>query len=101
MVGFLLLLFGSLGVEPLWWIGLGVTAYGLAYLFVHEVYIHRRLTRVRCLVSRYLEWLRESHRHHHAGGGEPYGMLLPLVRGGMASRVQSSDLLDRRVHTSP
>jgi len=100
VVGFLLLLFASLGVEPLRWIGAGVTAYGAAYLFVHEVYIHRRL-RVPLPRLRYLEWLRAAHRHHHAGGGEPYGMLLPLVRGGAGDREQSRDLLDRRVGTSP
>ena len=56
-----------------------MTAYGAAYLFVHEVYIHRRVAAGVPSV-RYLEWLRESHRDHHRAGGEPYGMLLPLVR---------------------
>ena len=100
VVGFLLLLLGSRGVDPLWWIGAGVTAYGVAYLFVHEVYIHRRL-RVPLPRLPYLEWLRESHRRHHAGGGEPYGMLLPLVRDRAGRRTQSGDPLDRRVHSSP
>ena len=48
--------------------------------FVHEVYIHRRLSVPASPTGRYLEWLRASHRDHHPGGGEPYGMLLPLVR---------------------
>ena len=59
-------------------VGTGVTLYGAAYLFVHEIYIHRRLDLVR-RPYRLLEWLKTSHRIHHLFGGEPYGMLLPLV----------------------
>lgn len=65
-------------IAPLLWVGIGVTAYGATYLFVHEVYIHRRLP-VRVPPLAYLEWLRSAHRVHHRTGGEPYGMLLPLV----------------------
>ena len=61
------------------WVAAGVTMYGAAYLFVHEIYIHRRLPSV-VPPNAWLEWLREAHRAHHATGGEPYGMLLPLVR---------------------
>lgn len=66
------------GASWLYWAGGGVTAYGLTYLFVHEVYIHRRLRSPIDDVA-YLDWLRESHRIHHLFGTEPYGMLLPLV----------------------
>ena len=65
-------------VDALFWVGVGVTAYGAAYLFVHEVYIHRRLP-LPLPSGRYLEWLRDAHRSTTATGGEPYGMLLPLV----------------------
>ena len=68
--------FGSVGVlVP---VGIGITLYGVSYLFVHEIYIHRRLA----LVSqeyRVLEWMKAAHKVHHLYGGEPYGMLLPLV----------------------
>lgn len=97
VVGFLLFLLGSLGLTPLWWIGAGVTAYGAAYLFVHEVFIHRRLA-VPVPHLRYLAWLRDSHRDHHTGGAEPYGMLLPLVRGRSSTRERTGDPLDRGVH---
>ena len=65
---------------PVWlyWAAGGITVYGATYLFVHEVYIHRRLPSPVDDVG-YLDWLRESHRIHHLFGGEPYGMLLPLV----------------------
>lgn len=69
--------------------GAGITLYGVSYLFVHEIYIHRRLP----LVSRQyrlLEWLKRSHRIHHLYGGEPYGMLLPVVPKSLRERAAES-----------
>lgn len=79
-VGVTLFALATMGpaIRPLLWVGAGVTAYGAAYLFVHEVYIHRRLP-IGVPALGYLEWLRAAHRAHHRLGGEPYGMLLPLV----------------------
>lgn len=59
-------------------VGIGITLYGVSYAFVHEIYIHRRLRLVR-RQYRVLEWMKASHRIHHLYGGEPFGMLLPLV----------------------
>ena len=95
-VGVLLFSIGSLGVGTLWWVGLGVSTYGAAYLFVHELYIHRRLP-IRLPRLRYLDWLRRAHRVHHHTGAEPYGMLLPLTRTAAPTRPPGSDLLDRSV----
>ena len=94
-IGIVLFALGSGPLPPLWWIGVGVTAYGAAYLVVHELFIHHRL-RVRPPRSRYLDWLRASHADHHRRGGEPYGMLLPLRRD-VAPEPEDppGDLLDR------
>lgn len=87
------------GVLPgwVWWAAAGVTAYGVAYLVVHELFIHCRL-RVRVPELGYLQWLRESHLAHHVDGGEPFGMLLPLMSrrrrerlGARRRSVSSSD----------
>ena len=75
---------GSLGV--LLPVGAGVTAYGAAYLFVHDVYIHRRLPGVRFTWGP-LERLREAHRIHHLWSGEPYGFLFPVVPAELRSRA--------------
>ncbi len=58
-------------------VGAGVTAYGVAYIFVHDIYIHGRLRRVPEVAA--LERLRRAHAVHHLFGGEPFGMLLPVL----------------------
>ena len=82
------------GLRPLLWVAIGVTAYGAAYLAVHELVIHRRLP-VPVPSTRYLRWLRASHADHHRTSGEPYGMLLPLRSSG--PRTSDGDALDRRL----
>jgi beta-carotene 3-hydroxylase len=81
-------------VPVLWGPAIGVTAYGAAYAFVHDVVIHRRLP-FPAARGRYLSWVRDAHREHHLGGGEPYGMLLPLLRSRRAVRQTAGDPLDR------
>ncbi|MDP1807576.1 MAG: sterol desaturase family protein [Acidimicrobiales bacterium] len=79
VVGIGLFVVASLGAGRVWPIAIGVTAYGAAYLCVHEIHIHRRLPGPT-LRGRYLDWLRTAHAGHHRTGGEPYGMLLPIRR---------------------
>jgi beta-carotene 3-hydroxylase len=82
---------------PLFPVAIGVTLYGGCYLFVHDIAIHRRL-HVRVPAVRYVTWLREAHARHHRFGGEPYGMLLPVLRhavrgqplGAMSGRLERS-----------
>ena len=96
----------AVGVTPAWtwWAGAGVTAYGAAYLALHELVIHRRLA-VRVPDWRGLRWLRDRHAAHHIDGGEPYGMLLPLLSPARRGELGSSDastleeLLTRRSST--
>jgi beta-carotene 3-hydroxylase len=95
LAGMALFLTASRWVPALWPVAVGVTGYGIAYVVVHDIAIHRRL-RVPVPGGRYLGWLRDSHRDHHVGGGEPYGMLLPLVRG-RPRRARGEDPLDRNV----
>jgi beta-carotene 3-hydroxylase len=66
------------GVRALLWIGAGVTIYGAAYVFVHDLYIHRRIARFTWTCAP-LERVREAHRIHHLWAGEPYGFLFPVV----------------------
>ena len=72
--------------EPLLYTTIGVTLYGMAYLFVHDLYIHRRLPLVKRDIP-VLEHLRAAHRIHHQFGGEPYGMLFPIVPAELRERA--------------
>lgn len=64
-------------------VGVGVTAYGMAYAFVHDVHVHERVPALRLRTgrtARVLDGLADAHRQHHRSGGEPFGMLVPVVR---------------------
>ena len=91
------------------WIGAGVTAYGVLYLVVHDLAIHRRLGGAPGTGLRYVRWVAAAHAVHHRTGGAPYGFLLPVVPAAHRSRVRATnagehDLLDRspqRIHHDP
>lgn len=78
-------------LEPLLWVGTGVTAYGLAYVFVHDLSIHRRLPWLSVPRVGVLEYLKAAHRIHHLYGGEPYGMLFPVVPAELWERAARTD----------
>jgi len=67
----------------------GITAYGAAYAAVHDVYVHRRLP-VRWS-SAALDRLADAHELHHRFGGEPYGMLVPVVPTSVRRRAAARD----------
>jgi beta-carotene 3-hydroxylase len=66
----------------------GVTAYGAAYGFVHDVYIHGRFARLPVFGP--FERLRRAHAIHHLYGGEPYGMLCPFVPAELRERSREA-----------
>lgn len=63
----------------LFWIGIGITLYGAAYFFVHDVFIHQRFKLLRDSNWIYLKALRRAHKSHHKHldrhDGECFGML--------------------------
>jgi beta-carotene 3-hydroxylase len=79
-----LILYGCAGPEGplrevLFGLGLGMTAFGLAYVVVHDGLVHGRLPVRRLLAIRALREVVDAHRIHHARhhadprGGPPYG----------------------------
>jgi len=78
---FLLCLAGVRGgeVNGLLFIGLGVAMYGLAYVLVHDIFIHQRLKWLRRTKNPYFMALRKAHKVHHKHlgkeDGECFGML--------------------------
>lgn len=78
------------GLAALVWVGAGVTTYGIAYLVVHDLFIHERLGRLPGARSRYVRWVTAAHTVHHRSGREPYGFLWPRL--GTASTISSTSL---------
>jgi len=67
----------------LFFIGLGILFYGIAYFMVHDVLIHQRFKWFKHTNNRYLKGLRKGHKMHHKHlgkeEGECFGMLfVPL-----------------------
>jgi len=63
----------------LFFIGLGITLYGMAYFFIHDLFIHQRLKVLRNTKNKYFLNLRRAHKKHHKHtgrlNGEYFGML--------------------------
>ena len=78
--GILALYFGrEQGFNYLFWIGLGITLYGLAYFLVHDIFIHQRFKLFRKTDNFYFKAIRRAHKMHHKHltkeDGESFGML--------------------------
>jgi beta-carotene 3-hydroxylase len=62
------------------WIGAGITAYGLVYFLIHDVLIHQRFKWFKQVKHPYLKAIRKAHAVHHKKrekyGGECFGMLV-------------------------
>ncbi len=78
------------GFEALLPLAIGLTIYGAAYFFVHDIYIHRRLPWFGAELQ-VCERLKAAHRIHHLWGGEPYGMLFPVVPAALRQRAAEVD----------
>ncbi|MGO1728993.1 MAG: beta-carotene hydroxylase [Flavobacteriaceae bacterium] len=65
-------------------IGAGITAYGAAYFFVHDIFIHQRFKIFRNANNWYARGIRRAHKMHHKHigkeDGECFGMLLPPLK---------------------
>lgn len=68
----------------------GIMLYGIGYLFVHEVYIHRRVRRFDARLPGF-EHLADAHALHHRFGGEPYGFLAPIIPSAIRRRVAEAE----------
>lgn len=66
-------------VHYLFFAGLGITIYGLAYFLVHDVFIHQRIGLFKRTNNIYFRAIRKAHKVHHKHlnkeDGECFGML--------------------------
>ena len=69
-VAFALIWFASRdGYHPAYFVGLGMSLYGLVYFFAHDVLVHRRIPLKWTPRRGYLKHLVQAHRLHHASTG--------------------------------
>jgi len=78
--GALLTILGSMnGFGVMFWIGVGISLYGMAYFWVHDIFIHQRFKLFRNADSVYFRAIRRAHKMHHKHidkeDGECFGML--------------------------
>jgi len=63
----------------IFYIGVGIMLYGLAYFFVHDIFIHQRFKIFSHTKNPYLLALRRAHKQHHKhlgkNDGECFGFL--------------------------
>lgn len=61
-------------------IGIGITAYGVTYIAVHDIFIHKRLRIFGKADSLYFRALQRAHHAHHGHigkqDGESFGLLM-------------------------
>lgn len=69
-----LMYFGSLNdFNYLFYIGVGVTLYGMTYFFVHDIFIHQRIDFLKNTKNPYLLAIRRAHKQHHKHLGKEEG----------------------------
>jgi beta-carotene 3-hydroxylase len=65
---------------PLFFVGVGISLYGLAYFLVHDIFIHQRFKIFTRTNHKYLKAIRKAHKVHHKHlgpeDGECFGMLV-------------------------
>lgn len=72
--GIALIIWGSLqGMDYKFWIGMGISLYGMAYFFVHDIFIHQRVNFLRNSNSLYFRAIRRAHKMHHKHLGKEHG----------------------------
>jgi beta-carotene 3-hydroxylase len=72
------------GYRFMFYIGIGITLYGIAYFMVHDVFIHQRFKWFTRTNNVYFRALRKAHKIHHKHlnkqEGECFGMLFVPLR---------------------
>ena len=76
----LLFFFGAkAGFNWMFYIGLGILIYGIAYFMIHDVVIHQRFKWFTRSQNRYINTIKRAHKMHHKHldrhHGESFGML--------------------------
>ena len=64
----------------LFWIGAGISLYGLTYVMVHDIFVHQRIHILTRTEKPYFKAMRKAHKIHHKHlgkeDGECFGFLI-------------------------
>lgn len=60
-----LIIHGAAKLLPTFYLGLGVAAYGVAYVLFHDIFVHRRAPVFKNSRFAYFNMLRRAHHSHH------------------------------------
>ena len=63
----------------LFYIGLGITLYGFAYFFVHDLFIHQRISVLKKTNITYFKAIRKAHKVHHKHLGKEEGECFGMI----------------------
>lgn len=55
------------------YVGLGITFYGIAYFFIHDIFIHQRISLLKRTRNPYFKAIRRAHKQHHKHVGKHDG----------------------------
>lgn len=90
------------GREWMFFIGLGILIYGIAYFMVHDIIIHQRFKLFTRSNNRYIKALRWAHKMHHKHlnkeDGESFGML--IVAAKYWKKVRRDEAIQRKAQTT-
>lgn len=68
----------------LFFIGIGIMLYGMAYFFIHDIFIHQRIKIFKNTANPYFLALRRAHKQHHKHSdkynGECFGFLYVPIK---------------------
>ena len=67
------------GLFPLFFVGVGISIYGLIYFLIHDVYIHQRFKWFKQLDNRYSRAILRAHGAHHAKQDKEDGVSFGLL----------------------
>ncbi len=65
-IAVLLILFGVGSFDYRFWIGIGITLYGISYFFIHDIWVHRRFKWFSRPKSKIMLGIYRAHQAHHA-----------------------------------
>ncbi len=70
----ILMYYGTINGFNLWfYVAVGISLYGMAYFFVHDIIIHQRIKFLRNTKNPYLLAIRRAHKQHHKHLGKENG----------------------------